>query len=60
MTHAAYDVPPEVFATFFGLVGEIVRESCGETWTPRMAAAWDETLLDLDFYVTHPDQAAYA
>jgi hemoglobin-like flavoprotein len=60
VTHAGYDVPPDVFATFFGLVAEIVREACGEAWTPQMAAAWGRTLADLDFYVTHPDQAAYA
>jgi hemoglobin-like flavoprotein len=60
VTHAGYDVPPPVFATFFGLVAESVREACGEMWTPQMSAAWVRTLADLDFYVTHPDQAVYA
>jgi hemoglobin-like flavoprotein len=58
VTHAGYDVPPDVFATFFGLVGEVVRETCGEAWTAEMDAAWRRTLAELDFYVTHPDQAA--
>ena len=60
ITHAGYDVPPEVFSTFFGLVGEVVHEACADDWTPAMDAAWTRTLADLDFYVTHPDQAAYA
>ncbi len=60
VTHAGYDVPPEVFATFFGVVADVVREACGDAWTAEMAGAWKRTLADLDFYVTHPDQAVYA
>ena len=60
VTHAGYDVPPDVFATFFGLVSEVVRESCADGWTPGMEAAWRRVLADLDFFVTHPDQAATA
>jgi hemoglobin-like flavoprotein len=60
VTHAGYDVPPQVFATFFGVVADVVREACAEAWTGEMAAAWQRTLADLDFYVSHPDQAATA
>jgi hemoglobin-like flavoprotein len=56
VTHAGYDVPPKVFATFFGLVAEVVQEACGDAWTPAMTQAWKVTLADLDFYVTHPEQ----
>jgi hemoglobin-like flavoprotein len=59
VTHAGYDVPPDVFSTFFGIVGEIVHEACADDWTSAMDAAWRRTLADLDFYVTHPDQVAY-
>jgi hemoglobin-like flavoprotein len=58
VTHAGYDVPPEVFATFFGLVAEVVQEVCGPDWSPAMAEAWPRLLIDLDYYVTHPDQFA--
>lgn len=58
ITHAGYDVPSNVFATFFGVVAEGVREACGSAWTVEMEAAWNTVLADLDFYVTHPDQAA--
>ena len=57
VTHAGYDVPPDVFATFFGLVAEVVQETCGPDWTPAMAGAWRRTLRDLDDYVVHPERA---
>lgn len=56
VNHAGYDVPPDVFATFFGLVAEVVEEVCGSEWTPAMATAWRRTLADLDRYVVHPDR----
>jgi hemoglobin-like flavoprotein len=57
VTHAGYDVPPDVFATFFGLVAEVVQETCGPEWTPAMAAAWRRLLKDLDEYVAPPQRA---
>jgi hemoglobin-like flavoprotein len=53
ITHEGYDVPRTVFSTFFGVVGEAVRETCGADWTPAMDGAWKRTLADLDHYVTH-------
>lgn len=58
VNHAGYDVPPDVFATFFGLVAEVVEEACGPEWTPAMAGAWRRTLVDLDSFVVHPDRVA--
>jgi hemoglobin-like flavoprotein len=58
VTHAGYDVPPDVFATFFGLIAEVVEEVCGADWSPAMATAWRRTLVDLDQYVRHPEQVA--
>jgi len=60
ITHEGYDVPREVFATFFGLVAEVVRETCGADWTPAMDAAWTRTLADLDHYVTQRGRVAPA
>jgi len=57
VTHDGYDVPPEVFRTFFGVVAETVREVVGDVWTPAMDEAWRGTLVDLDYYVTHSDQS---
>lgn len=57
VTHAGYEVPPDVFCTFFGLVAEAVQDACGPDWTPAMADAWRQTLADLDHYVAHPHEA---
>ena len=58
ITHEGYDVPREVFATFSGIVAEVVREACGAGWTGAMEAAWRRTLADLENYVAHPEQAS--
>jgi len=60
VTHAGYDVPPEVFRVFFGTVADSLRDLLGEAWTPAIDGAWTSLLADLDYYVTHPDQAETA
>ncbi len=51
VTHEGYDVPREVFATFFAVVAATIREQVGEAWTPAMDAAWTALLAELDSYV---------
>jgi hemoglobin-like flavoprotein len=58
VTHEGYEVPRAVFATFFGIVAEVVRETCGDDWTPAMDAGWKRTLADLDHYVAQRARAA--
>jgi hemoglobin-like flavoprotein len=58
VTHSQYDVPPEVFRTFFGIVAATVRDVLGDAWTPQMADDWSRLLTELDYFVTHPDQSA--
>jgi hemoglobin-like flavoprotein len=60
ITHAGYEVPPDVFAVFFGVVARTLREVVGADWTPEIDKAWRRLLDDLDFYVRHPDQAQTA
>jgi hypothetical protein len=60
VTHAGYDVPPDVFRVFFGTVADTLRELLAEAWRPDIDEAWRTLLADLDFYVTHPDQAETA
>ena len=60
VNHAEYNVPPEVFRTFFGVVAATIREVLGAAWTGEIDAAWRTLLADLDFYVTHPNQAETA
>ena len=49
--HEAYEVPRTVFATFFRIVADVVRDTCGTYWTNAMDAAWSGILEDLDAYV---------
>ena len=58
ITHEGYGTPPEVFRLFFSYVAKAIADLVGADWTPQTDAAWRELLADLDFYVTHPDQAA--
>jgi len=57
ITHEGYDVPPDVFAVFFGTVRNTLRDVLAERWSKAMDEAWDGLLIDLNFYVTHPDQS---
>lgn len=54
VTHEGYEVPRDVFATFFGIVEEVVREACGSDWTEEMSAAWRQLLDDLAQFVEQP------
>ena len=58
ITHENYDVPPAVFTTFFGIVADAVRESCGAGWSEGMETAWARLLRDLDFFVANTNQYA--
>jgi hemoglobin-like flavoprotein len=58
VTHAGYDVPPDVFPTFFGVLADVVEEACGPDWSQAMAEAWRRMLADLDQYVARGRQRA--
>ena len=51
VNHEGFDVPREVFATFFGIVGEAVAEILGPDWTAETAEAWAALLAEIDAYV---------
>ena len=48
VTHDAYGIPREMFATFFAVVGDTVRYAVGPGWTPAMATGWATLLADVD------------
>jgi hemoglobin-like flavoprotein len=52
VNHEGFDVPREIFATFFGTVAAAVREIVADDWTPAMEEAWAELLADIQAYVT--------
>jgi hemoglobin-like flavoprotein len=49
--HEGYEVPRDLFASFFRVVAEVVRETCGTEWNATMETAWRDTLTQLDVYV---------
>lgn len=42
VNHEGLGVPPEVFADFFPLLADVVREGLGQDWTEDMGKAWDD------------------
>ena len=54
ITHEGYEVPREIFVTFFGIVEEVVRSACGSDWTEEMSQAWRQVLNELTSYVKRP------
>ena len=44
VTHDAYGIPRAVFADFMPIVAGVIRDGCGDGFTPEMAAAWAAVL----------------
>ena len=51
VTHEGYDIPREIFATFFGVVRDGLREILGAEWSPAFDHAWRELLVEIDRFV---------
>ena len=51
VTHEGYDVPREIFATFFGVVADTLRDLLADDWTAEMDGAWRDLLAEIDGYV---------
>jgi hemoglobin-like flavoprotein len=50
VTHEGYDVPREVFVTFFAMIRDTAREALGPEWTEAFETAWGELLAEIDRY----------
>lgn len=50
ITHEGYDVPREVFATFFTIIRDTLREILGDDWTPAIETAWVEMLAEIELF----------
>jgi hypothetical protein len=46
-SHHAYGTPRAVFVAFFGVIAATLRELLGAEWSPRIDAAWQKLLADL-------------
>jgi hemoglobin-like flavoprotein len=47
VNHENLGVPPEVFASLFGVMRDAFREVLGEAWTPAFDQAWRELVAEL-------------
>lgn len=56
ITHEGYDVPRDVFVTFFATLAATLRGLLGDAWSGEIDDAWQRTLKALAFYVENPDQ----
>ncbi len=54
ITHAGYDVPPDVFAIFFNVFRATLQDVVAEAWTPAMNTAWDNLLSEIANYIANP------
>lgn len=44
VTHDSYGIPRAVFGDFLPIVAGVIRDACGDGFTPAMATAWDLVL----------------
>jgi hemoglobin-like flavoprotein len=46
-SHDAYGTPRELFAAFFGVIAETLREIIGADWSPEIEDAWQKLLAEI-------------
>jgi hemoglobin-like flavoprotein len=51
-SHDAYGTPRELFAAFFGVIAETLRELPDADWSPEIDGAWRKLLADVDRFIT--------
>ncbi|HSM96913.1 MAG TPA: globin [Rhizomicrobium sp.] len=58
VTHAGYDVPPQIFSKFFDVLADTLREILGTAWSPAMERAWRTLLADFARFTAAPEHIA--
>lgn len=58
VTHAGYDVPPDAFASFFTVMRDEIRATCGAQWSSEMEDAWKRLLSELEHFAARPAHVA--
>lgn len=51
-SHDAYGTPRELFAGFFAVIANTLRELLGADWSPEIDEAWQNLVQELDRVVT--------
>ena len=50
-SHDAYGTPRELFAAFFGIIAQALRDIIGSDWSDEIDAAWQQLLGDIEDFV---------
>ena len=54
-SHDAYGTPRELFAAFFRVIAETLRELLGTDWSPEIDDAWRALLTEIDGVVAQSE-----
>jgi hemoglobin-like flavoprotein len=49
-SHDAYGTPRELFIAFFTTIRDALRDLLGDEWSPNIARAWDQLLVEIDAF----------
>jgi hemoglobin-like flavoprotein len=53
LSHDAYGTPRDLFAAFFGVIAETLREVLGADWSIDIEDAWRTLLTEIEALVSH-------
>ena len=53
-SHDGYGTPRELFIAFFAVIRDALRDLLGDEWSPEIARAWDQLLVEIDAFATIP------
>ena len=49
-SHDAYGTPRELFIAFFAIIRDTLRDLLGDEWSPEIARAWDQLLVEIEAF----------
>ena len=50
VSHDGYGTQRELFIAFFAVIRDTLRDLLGDEWSPDIARAWDQLLVDIDAF----------
>ena len=53
-SHDGYGTPRELFIAFFAVTRDALHDLLGDEWSPEIAQAWDQLLVEIDAFATIP------
>ena len=49
-SHDAYGTPRDLFIAFFAVIRDTLRDLLGDEWSPDIARAWEQLLVEIDAF----------